>query len=104
MLFDDASTVDADNFPVGEGLADDVQGFGIEVGLSVSGTEHSAVDDEEIGIGSGEPVSVFVDRTGHGQFHETVGLAVDGAESSQLRFHQPQFFVLLVFRVVATYI
>ena len=50
MLPDDHLTVDGHHFPIGEGLADDADGLAIEVGLPVGGTEHSPVQDEEVGI------------------------------------------------------
>ena len=64
MLLDETAAVDAYDFPVGEGLTDDTQGFGVEVGLVIGRTEHSAVDDEEIGIGSRQTLAVFIDGAG----------------------------------------
>jgi len=51
MLFDERTAVDAHDFPVWEGLADDAKSLGVEVGLVVGGTEYGTVDDKEIGIG-----------------------------------------------------
>ena len=62
VLFDNASTVDADDLPVGEGLTDDSQRFGIEVGLSIGGTEYGIVDDEEVGVGGREAVTLTIDH------------------------------------------
>ena len=104
VLFDNASTVDADDLPVGEGLTDDSQRFGVEVGLSVGGTEYGTVDDEEVGVGGRQTVVAVVDGSGHREFLQTVGPSVDGAEGLQLFFHQPQLVVLFVLGVVAAHI
>jgi hypothetical protein len=67
VLADDGAAVDADNLVVGECLADDTQGLGVEVGLSIGRDEYSAVDDQIVGIGGWQAVAVVVDGAGKGQ-------------------------------------
>ena len=50
MLPDNHLTVDCHHLSIREGLADDTDGLLVEVGLSVSGTKHSPVKNEEIGV------------------------------------------------------
>ena len=111
MLADDGTTVDGDDLPAWEGLSDEAEGFCVEVGLVVGRTEHCPVDDEEIGVGRWQTVVfafcveiTFVDRSGHGELEQTVGLSLKCAEGAQLRLHQVEFLVLRVIRIVAPYI
>lgn len=53
MLTDDRTTINANDFPVREGLADGTHGFCIKVWLIVGRHQHSSVDDKVVGIGSG---------------------------------------------------
>ena len=80
VLPDNGPTVDTDYLPVREGFANDSQGLVVEVGLSISRTEHGTVDDEKVGIGGRQPVFSIIDGMGHWQFLQGVGLAVEGAE------------------------
>ena len=70
--------------------------------MGIGGTEYGPVDDEEVGIGGRQTVTVLiVDGSRHGQFYQSVGLAVERPEGCQLRFHQLQILILFVVRVVA---
>ena len=105
MLLDNTSTVDANNLPIRESLANQSQRLSIKVGLVIGRTEHGTVDDKEIGIGGRQPVTAFVvDGPWHGQLHQSIGLTFESPEGRQLRFHQLQVLILLVLRVLATYI
>ena len=53
MLLDNTSTIDAHDVTIGESLAYQAQGLGIEIGLGVSGTEYGTIDNQEMGIGGG---------------------------------------------------
>ena len=68
MLFDNTTAIDANDLSIREGLADDPQGLGVEVGLSVGGTEYGTVDDEEVGVGGRQTVIAVVDGAGIGSF------------------------------------
>ncbi len=50
MLFDDTTAIDGHDITIGEGFADEAERLGIVIGLIVGGTEHSPIDDQEIGI------------------------------------------------------
>ena len=76
VLADDSAAVDAHNLAVGEGLSDDSQGFGIEVGLVVGGYEYGTIDDQIVGISGRKPVFVVVDGARQGEFQETIGLTL----------------------------
>ena len=104
MLFDDTLTVDANDLPVREGLTYQSQGLCIEVWLVVGRTEHSPIDHEEVGVGGRQSLALKEDRAGHRQLHESVGLALQRAESLQLLLHQSQVFILLVLWVITAYI
>ena len=70
--------------------------------MGIGGAEYGTVDDEEVGIGGRQTVTVLiVDGPRHGQFHQSVGLAIERPESCQLRFHQLQILILFVVGVVA---
>ena len=62
MLTDDDGSIDADNFPVGECLANHSHRLGVAVGLIVSRHYHSSVHNEEVGIGSGKALSIEIYR------------------------------------------
>jgi hypothetical protein len=53
MLLDNTSTIDAHDVAIGECLANQAQGLGIEIGLGVCGTEDGIIDDQEIGVCGG---------------------------------------------------
>ena len=67
VLLDDGTTVDADDFAVGIGLANDTEGLGVEVGLGIGGHQDGAIDDQVVGVGGGEAVATVIDRTGEGK-------------------------------------
>ena len=104
VLLDYTSTVDSDNLPVRESLADQAQGLCIKVWLVVGRTEHSPIDHEEVRVGGRQSLALKEDRAGHRQFHESVGLTLQRTEGLQLLLHQPQVLILLVLWVVAAYI
>lgn len=104
VLLDDGTTVDADDFAVGIGLANDTEGLGVEVGLGIGGHQDGAIDDQVVGIGGGETVTVsdgiadhttfghgrIIDRTGERELQKAVGTALEGAECTKFFFHQGQ--------------
>ena len=111
VLADDSAAVDGDHLPVGEGLRDEAEGLGVEVGLVVGRAEYCPVDDEEIGIGGrqtiphrAQTVIRLVDRSRHGKSEQTVGTPLDGTERLELFLHEPEFDILLVVRIVAAHI
>jgi hypothetical protein len=53
VLLDDGTTVDADDLAVWVGLANDTQGFGVEVGLGIGGHKDGTIDDQVVGVGGG---------------------------------------------------
>ena len=59
VLANDGAAVDADNLAVGEGLSDDAQGLGIEVGLGVGGYQYGTIDDQIVGIGGRQSVGTL---------------------------------------------
>ena len=67
MLLDDTSTIDAHNLPIWEGLANESQGFCVEVWLGVSGAEYSPINDEEVGIRGWQSLAFEDDGPWHGQ-------------------------------------
>ena len=58
VLLDDSATVNANNLAVGEDLTDDAHGLCIEVGLRIGRYQYRTVDDELVGIGGWETVTV----------------------------------------------
>ena len=81
VLADDGAAVDAYDVAIGEGLADDVHGLLVKVGLTVGGYEDGTVDDQIVGVGGGQPLGiVVVDGAGQGQAQQAVGAAVEGAQ------------------------
>ena len=104
MLLDDGAAIDADDFAVGIGLTDNTHGFGIKVGLGIGGHQDGAIDDQVVGIGGGETVTVsdgiadhttfghgrIIDRTGERELQKAVGTAFEGAECTKFFFHQGQ--------------
>jgi hypothetical protein len=104
VLLDDGTTVDADDLAIGIGLADDTHGLGIKVGLSVGGHEDGTIDDQIVGVGGGQTVTVsdgiadhttfghgrIIDRTGERELQKAVGTAFEGAEGTKFFFHQGQ--------------
>ena len=52
MLLDNATAIDGDDQTVGESLSDEPDGNGVKIRLGIDGTEHSHVDEQEVGIGS----------------------------------------------------
>ena len=51
VLSDDGAGIDGDDVAVGEGFADDAQGFRIVFGLSIDGRKDGSVQNQEIGVG-----------------------------------------------------
>ena len=104
VLLDDGTTVDADDFAVGIGLANDTEGLGVEVGLGIGGHQDGAIDDQVVGVGGGKAVTVsdgiadyttfghgrIIDRTGERELQKAVGTAFEGAECTKFFFHQGQ--------------
>ena len=101
MLLDDTPAVYPHDFPPWEYIANQVQRFFIQIGLSVGRTEYGAIDDEEVGIGGWQAHPFVVDRSRHWQLDQLVRHALKRAEGLQLFFHQSQFLVLLILWVVA---
>ena len=95
MLLDERTAVDADDFSIGKQPLHHREGDGIEVRI-VGGHEYCPVDDEEIGIGGGQPVRSVVQSFRHGQRHEPVRLSVRAAQSLQLLLHGREVGVVLV--------
>ena len=104
MLADDGTTVDANDITTWECLADDAKCLAVKVGLVVGRTEHGSVDNQEVSIGGWQPFSFVEDGSWHGQLQQPIGSAVKGTKCLQLLFHQLQFSVLFVVRIVAPYI
>jgi hypothetical protein len=50
MLFDNATTIDGYDLTLRESLANQTEGFCIEIRLGISGTEYGTVDNQEVGI------------------------------------------------------
>ena len=76
MLTDDGTTVDADDVASREGFANNAQGLGIKVRLVVCRHQYSPVDNQEVGVSGREPIFTVIDGVGHGQLHQSVGLAL----------------------------
>ena len=111
VLADDGAAVDGDHLPVGEGLRDEAERLGVEVGLVVGRTEYCPVDDEEISVSGRQTITLgaqsvirLVDRSRHGESEQTVGTPLDGTERLELFLHEPEFGILLVVRIVAAHI
>ena len=111
VLADDGAAVDGDHLPVGEGLGDEAEGLGVEVRLVVGRAEYCPVDDEEIGVGGRQTITLgaqsvirLVDRSRHGKSEQTVGTPLEGAERPKLFLHELEFGILRVVRIVAAHI
>ena len=87
MLLDDATAVDANDLAFREGLANESQGLCVEIRLIIGGNQHSAIDNEEIGVGGWQALTLKDDRAWHRQFYQLIRLALNGAETAQLLFH-----------------
>jgi hypothetical protein len=104
MLFDNATTIDGYDLTIRESLANQTEGLCVEIRLGVGGTEHSTVDDQEVGIRGRQTIVLIIDRTRHGELHQLIGLALHSAESLELFFHQLKVGILLIGRIVTTHI
>ena len=100
----DRAAVDGNHLPVGESLANQADGFGVEVWLSVGRTEYGAVEDEEVGIGGWQSLAAVIDGARHRQPLQPVGPAAGCPQRQQLFLHQPQFLILFVGSVVTAHI
>ena len=104
MLLDDAAAVDAHDLTGWEGFANEAQGLCVEIRLVVCGHQHSAIDDEEIGVGGWQALALEDDGAWHRQFDQPIGLTLQSAQTAQFLFHQSQFLVLLICWIVAAHI
>ena len=60
MLPNEHTTVDADDLAVRECFLQLRQGFCVLVWLGVSGNQHGAIDDEEVGVGGWQTVALVI--------------------------------------------
>lgn len=104
MLADDGTTVDANDIATWECLANDAKCLAVKVGLVVGRTKHGSVDNQEVSIGGRQPFPFVKDGSRHGQLQQPIGPTVNGTKCLQLLFHQLQFSILFVVRIVAPYI
>ena len=99
------TAVDADHFVLRESFLQGFFGHLVIDGLVVCGHQDGTVDHEEIGIRGRKPFTVLViNGIRHGQRHELVGLVLQGAERTQLFFHQGQVFIVAVAFVRASHV
>ena len=102
MLLNNCPAVDAYDFPVRKGFADDAHRLLVQVGLVVGWHQDGTVDDQVVGIGGrkagivlgGSPADcstfgrrLLVDGAGQREAQQAVGLAVKGAQVLQFLFH-----------------
>ena len=104
VLTNDSARVDADDVVAGESLSHESQSTSVVLLLCVCRHDDSAVDDKEVGVGSRQTVAVVVERVGHRQTQQTIGLAVSVGGSLQLLLKSVQVGILRVVFVVATHI
>ena len=72
MLAYDGATVNTYHLSAREGLVDNAKSLCIEVGLGIGRAEHGSVDNEEVGIGGRQSLTVFViDRSWQGEFSQS---------------------------------
>ena len=101
MLRDERPAIDSDDFAVGENLLKNAD-RGCVLRHAISGHQHSAIDNQEVGIGGWQAMSIGgMNRFRPGKRDELVGMAVEGSEFAQFRFHFREFFVVFIGRVVA---
>ena len=90
MLFDDGATVYTNDFSIGIGLTNDAESFGIKVGLCIGGHQYGTIDDQIVGIGGRQPLTILIDGMGKWQSQQSIGLTIDSPEFLQFLFHQRQ--------------
>lgn len=102
VLFDKKMGGDGHDFPIGEGLTDDLHGEGI-LGVAGGGDEDGALGDEEIGVGAREAPPVFAAVGGRmpGQRQQAVGPAIAAAEALELGLHTLEGSIVAIRGVVA---
>ena len=106
MLTDEDTAVDADDVVMGKGLLELAPRLFVVVRLCVGGVEDGSVDDEEIGVGGWEAVTLvcrkhwgevlFVDGCRHWERDEPIGLSREGVQLTQFLLHELQFGKMFV--------
>ena len=94
MLLNHGPAVNTNNFPVRKSLTDSAQSLCVEVGLVISGHQHSPVDNQVVGIGGWQTLTFVVD--GAGQRQLTIGLTVQRPQCLQFLFHERQIRMVFV--------
>ena len=64
VLLNDSPTVDAYDFPVREGFANDAHGLCVEVWLCIGGYQYGTIDNQIVGISCRQTVFAIIDGTG----------------------------------------
>ena len=67
VLFDDSPAVDAYDFPVREGFANDVHSLCVKIGLIIGWYQYGTINDQIVGIGGRQPVFAIIDGAGQRQ-------------------------------------
>ena len=72
MLADEDATVDGHDVVLGEGLLQLATGKVVVLRLSIGGHQHGTIDNEKVGVGGGQTMTVVgvVDGGRHGEGYE----------------------------------
>ena len=82
MLQNEGGAVNADDLPAGIGFPDDHERVGV-TGVIIDRDQHGAIQNEEVGIGDGEPMLLLIVlRRRPGQGDEVVGGAGKGSQAA----------------------
>ena len=96
--------VHGDDFPARESLGHQCLRLFVFFPLPIHWHDDRAVNDKEVGIGSGQPLAVEYHLVWHGQLEQPVWLALNGCQGLQLRLQRLEVGVLLISLIVATHI
>ena len=96
VLSDDSPCVDANDVVAGEGFGYCSKCLVVKCGLVIGRHDDGTVDDEKIGVGGRQTLTVADDWLIHRERQQPVGLAVGSAQLLQLVFKCNEIVVLLV--------
>ena len=115
VLTDDGERIYADNLTVGEGKLNLSLCLLVFLRLVVSRINHGSVENEEVGVGGRQSVALAVlvgcqsvalviDGIRHRKLEQAIRVSLESEKFLELLFEGMEVLILLIFRVVTTYI
>lgn len=104
MLGNQGTAIDTDDFASNKDIGQNFERCRV-LTIIIGGNENGPIDDEKVGIGGGQPVTIFGKAgLGPGQGDQPVGGTLGCAQSAKFDLHGGEGLKMFVLGIIAAYI